>query len=147
VAGRLSSEPEFAKWRQEKNLVRLFTAAVNNVAEGASPRMVLEFLAPAGGFEVTGAGKTEIDPQSYARYDLVARVFGSLDAQGAGSVYRELKSLIDQAHREIVSPGQPFDRTFSQAIEHLLAVPVQEGAVEVGRRARCTRTPRRSWRG
>lgn len=132
LAGRLSSEPEFARWMQEKDLVRRFTAAVNNVAEGASPRMVLGFLAPAGGFEVTGSGvKTEIDPRSYARYDLVARVFGSLDAQAAGSVYRELRPLIDQAHREIAPPGQPFDRTFSQAIEHLLAVPVQEGSVEV----------------
>jgi hypothetical protein len=132
LASRLSSEPEFAKWMQEKDLVRRFTAAVNNVAEGASPRMVLGFLAPAGGFEVAQAGgKTTIDAGSYARYDLVARVFGSLDAQGAGGVYRELKSLIDQAHREIAPPGQPFDRTFSQAIEHLLAVPVPEGPVEV----------------
>ncbi|WP_164020108.1 DUF3014 domain-containing protein [Pyxidicoccus trucidator] len=132
LTSRLSSEPEFAKWLQEKDLVRRFTAAVNNVAEGASPRMVLGFLAPAGGFEVTGSGgKTQIDPRSYARYDVVARVFGSLDAQAAGSVYRELKSLIDQAHREIAPPGQPFDRTFSQAIGHLLEVSVPEGAVEV----------------
>ncbi|MBZ4422034.1 DUF3014 domain-containing protein [Myxococcus sp. RHSTA-1-4] len=130
--GRLSSEPEFAKWLQEKDLVRRFTAAVNNVAEGASPRMVLGFLAPAGGFEVAGAkGKTTIEPRSYARYDTVARVFGSLDAQAAGSVYRELKPLIDQAHREIAPPAQTFDGTFSRAIQHLLAVPVQEGAVEV----------------
>jgi hypothetical protein len=133
LLGRLSSEPEFAKWLQEKDLVRRFTAAVNNVAEGASPRMVLGFLAPAGGFEVSQVDRatTVIDPRSYGRYDTVARVFGSLDAQAAGSVYRELKPLIDQAHREIAPPGQPFDRTFSQAIQHLLAVPVQEGPVEV----------------
>ncbi|MCP3142226.1 DUF3014 domain-containing protein [Pyxidicoccus xibeiensis] len=132
LTGRLSSEPEFAKWMQEKDLVRRFTAAVNNIAEGVSPRMVLGFLAPAGGFEVSQVdGTTVIDPPSYGRYDTVARVFGSLDAQGAGSVYRELKPLIDQAHGEIAPPGQPFDRTFSQAIQHLLAVPVQEGPVEV----------------
>ncbi|WP_343073247.1 DUF3014 domain-containing protein [Pyxidicoccus fallax] len=130
--GRLSTEPEFAKWLQEKDLVRRFTAAVNNVAEGASPRMVLGFLAPAGGFEVAGAqGKTTIEPRSYARYDTVARVFGSLDAQAAGSVYRELKSLIDQAHRELAPPGQAFDGTFSRAIQHLLTVPIPEGPVEV----------------
>ncbi|MFP2927672.1 DUF3014 domain-containing protein [Pyxidicoccus sp. 3LG] len=133
LMGRLSSEPEFAKWLQEKDLVRRFTAAVNNIAEGASPRMVLGFLAPAGGFEVSQVDKatTVIDPRSYGRYDTVARVFGSLDAQAAGSVYRELKPLIDQAHGEIAPPGQPFDRTFSQAIQHLLTVPVQEGPVEV----------------
>lgn len=132
LMGRLSNEPEFAKWLQEKDLVRRFTAAVNNIAEGASPRMVLGFLAPAGAFEVASArGKTTIAPRSYARYDTVARVFGSLDAQAAGSAYRELRPLLDQAHRELAPPGQPFDRTFSQAIQHLLVVPVPEGAVEV----------------
>lgn len=133
LVGRLSSEPEFAKWLQEKDLVRRFTAAVNNVAEGASPRMVLGFLAPSGGFEVTRerSRPTTIDPRSYARYDTVARVFGSLDAQMAGSVYRELRPLIDQAHRELAPPGQTFDGTFSRAIQHLLAVPIQEGPVEV----------------
>jgi hypothetical protein len=133
LAGRLSGEPELAKWLQEKDLVRRFTAAVNNIAEGASPRMVLGFLAPTGGFEVTrDRGKpTTIDPRSYARYDTVARVFGSLDAQAAGSVYRELKPLIDQAHREIAPPGQTFDGTFSRAIQHLLSVPIPEGPVEV----------------
>ncbi len=132
LVGRLSGEPELAKWLQEKDLVRRFTAAVNNIAEGSSPAMVLGFLAPSGGFQVREArGKATIDDRSYARYDTVARVFGSLDAQLAGSVYRELKPLIDQAHSEIAPPGQTFDATFSRAIQHLLSVPVPQEPVEV----------------
>jgi hypothetical protein len=93
---------------------------------------VLGFLAPAGGFQVAEArGKTTIDARSFARYDTVARVFGSIDAQVAGSVYRELKPLIDQAHSEIAPPGQTFDQTFSQAIQHLLSVPVPQQPLEV----------------
>lgn len=132
LAGRLSSEPEFAKWLQEQDLVRRITAAVNNIAEGASPRTVLGFLAPAGGFQVAEVrGKAAIAPESFARYDTVARVFGSIDAQLAGSVYRELKPLIDQAHSEIAPPGTTFDQTFSQAIQHLLSVPVPQEPMEV----------------
>ncbi|QSQ15585.1 DUF3014 domain-containing protein [Myxococcus landrumensis] len=133
LASRMSEAEELSKWLQEKDLVRRVTAAVNNVAAGDSPRMVLGFLRPAEAFQVVEAkDKTlTIDPKSHARYDLVARVVDTFDAQVAGSMYRDLKPLIDQAHREIAPPGQAFDSTFSHAIQHLLAVPVPEGALEV----------------
>ncbi|WP_338866287.1 DUF3014 domain-containing protein [Myxococcus stipitatus] len=133
LAGRMSEAEELSKWLQEKDLVRRVTAAVNNVAAGDSPRMVLGFLKPADAFQVAEAkDKTlTIDPKSHARYDLVARVVDTFDVQVAGSMYRDLKPLIDQAHREIAPPGQAFDATFGRAIQHLLAVPVPEGALEV----------------
>nr|WP_263974855.1 DUF3014 domain-containing protein [Myxococcus xanthus] len=94
LASQLSPDPELARWMDEKDLVRRFTAAVNNIAEGSSPRTVLGFLAPTGAFQVTQVdGTTVIDPASYARYDTVARVIGSIDTQSAASVYRELKPL------------------------------------------------------
>ncbi|NTX13994.1 DUF3014 domain-containing protein [Myxococcus sp. CA056] len=130
MASRMSEEAELQRWLQEKDLVRRVTAAVNNIAEGVSPRMVLGFLGPADGFQVVeGKDKSvTIDPRSHARYDLVARVFGTFDAQVAKSMYRDLKPLIDQAHGEIAPPGQTFDSTLSRAFQHLLAVPVPEGA-------------------
>ncbi|MCK8498190.1 DUF3014 domain-containing protein [Myxococcus fulvus] len=133
LASRMSEEAELQRWLQEKDLVRRVTAAVNNVADGSSPRMVLGFLAPAGGFQVVEGKdkKLTIDPRSHARYDLVARVFGTFDAQVARSLFKDLKPLIDQAHGEIAPPGQSFDSTLNRAIEHLLSVPVPEGALEV----------------
>ncbi|NVJ01576.1 DUF3014 domain-containing protein [Myxococcus sp. AM009] len=132
LASQLSPEPELARWMNEKDLVRRFTAAVNNIADGSSPRTVLGFLAPTGAFQVTQVdGTTVIDPASYARYDTVARVMGSIDTQAAASVYRELKPAIDQAHAEIAPPGQTFSSSLSAAIQHLLKVPAQEGPVEV----------------
>ncbi|AKQ66252.1 hypothetical protein A176_003164 [Myxococcus hansupus] len=131
-ASQLSPDPELARWMNEKDLVRRFTAAVTSIAEGASPRTMLGFLAPTGAFSVTEVdGTTVIDPASYARYDTVARVIGSIDTQSAASVYRELKPLIDQANAEIAPPGQTFNSSLSAAIQHLLKVPVQEGPVEV----------------
>lgn len=132
LVGKLSVDPELAKWLQERDLVRRFTAAVGNIAEGESPRTVLAFMAPAGAFQATDSGqRTTIDARSYARYDLVARVFGSIDANGSALVFRELRPLIDQAYAEIAPPGQTFDKTFGRAIQHLLDVPVPQGPVEL----------------
>lgn len=134
LVGKLSVDPELARWLQERDLARRFTASVSNIADGESPRASLSFLVPMGAFQVGEAavnGRAEIAPLSYARYDLVARVLGSLDASGAATVYRELKPLIDQAYGEIAPPGQRFETAFGRAIQHLLAVPVPRGPVEV----------------
>lgn len=135
LARGLSSEPEFAKWLGTEGLIQRFTAAVGNIAEGESPRMVLSFLAPAQGFQVNqNGGRAVMNPSGYERYDTVGRVFGSFDAPTAAKVYGELKPLIDGAYAEIAPPGQTFDKTFSRAIEHLLAVPVPQGDVALEER-------------
>ncbi len=132
LASQLSPDPELARWMGEKDLIRRFTAAVNTIADGSSPRTMLGFLAPTGAFQVSQEdGTTVIDPATYGRYDTVARVIGSIDTQSVASVYRELKPLIDQANAEIAPPGQTFNSALSAAIQHLLKVPVQEGPVEV----------------
>lgn len=134
LVGKLSVDPELARWLQERDLARRFTSSVNNIAEGESPRASLLFMAPPGAFQVDASGangRAAVAPLSFARYDLVARVLGSLDVAGAALVYRELQPLIDQAYREIAPPGQSFEATFGRAIQHLLAVPVPQGPVEV----------------
>lgn len=130
LARGLSSEPEFGKWLGQEGLLQRFTTAVSNIADGESPRMVLSFLAPARGFQVAKrGGQTVMEPRGYERYESVARVFGSIDAQAAARVYGELKPLIEGVYVEIAPPGQTFDGTFSRAIQHLLAVPVPQGDV------------------
>ncbi|MBU8894752.1 DUF3014 domain-containing protein [Corallococcus sp. M34] len=133
LVGKLSLEAELAKWLQEKDLIRRFTAAVSNIADGESPRTVLGFLAPTGAFEVNEArgAATTIHPRTYARYDAVARVLGTIDARGSGLVFRELHPLMDQAYAEIAPPGQTFDQALSRAIAAMLAVPAAESPVEV----------------
>lgn len=130
LARGLSSDPAFSKWLGVEGLIQRFTTAVNNIADGESPRMALAFLAPEKGFEAQNdENGLSIDPRSYGRYDTVARVIGSIDAQTAARVYGELKPLIDGAYAEIAPPGQTFERTFGRAIQHLLDVPVPEGDV------------------
>lgn len=130
--GRLSSDAEFQKWLGIEGIIRRITAAISNVAEGESPRAVLAFLAPQGSFQVVERdGRTFIAPESFARYDPVARAFTSLDTQAAAGAYKALKPLFDQAFTEIGRPGQRFDATLSRAIQRLLDTPVPEGDIEV----------------
>lgn len=132
LLGALSSDPDFQKWTANEGLVRRFTAASFNIAEGESPRAVLAFLAPQGPFQVVEReGHTFIAPESYARYDGVARVLGSLDTQATVQAYRMLKPLIDQAFKEIGPPGQRFDAVLSRALQRLIDTPVPEGELEV----------------
>ncbi|HEX8706596.1 MAG TPA: DUF3014 domain-containing protein [Myxococcaceae bacterium] len=142
LVGPLSQDPDLAKWLTLEGLLQRFTTAVTNIADGESPRMVLSFLAPTEGFKVVetplkGAKgkpaqeKITIDPQSYARYDTVARVLGSLDVTGVRYAWVELKPLVDRVYVEIAPPGRTFDQTLNQAIQSLLAVPVPQGDVEV----------------
>jgi hypothetical protein len=140
--GPLSQDPELAKWLALEGLLQRFTTAVTNIADGESPRMVLSFLAPTESFKVvetplkTPKGKprqvkTTIDPKSYERYDAVARVMDSLDVAGARHAWVDLKPLVERVYAEIAPPGRTFAQTLNQAIQHLLAVPVPQGDVEV----------------
>jgi hypothetical protein len=132
LVGALSSAPELQQWLAAEDLVRRFTTAVGNIAEGESPRAALSFMAPPGAFQVVERdGRTVIAPESFARYDAVARVVSSLDAQASARVYRTLKPLIDGAYKEISRPGQRFDQTLARSIQNLLDTPIPEGDLEV----------------
>ncbi len=70
LAKDLSSHPKLAPWLKTKNLVRKFTAAVDNIAHGLSPRPQIDFFSPQGEFKVMKKGRSYyLDPQSYHRYD------------------------------------------------------------------------------
>ncbi|MCY1075471.1 DUF3014 domain-containing protein [Archangium lansingense] len=133
LVGPLSPIPELQKWlASTEDLVRRFTTAAGNIAEGESPRAALSFMAPQGTFQVVEReGRTFIAPESYARYDVVSRVFTSLDTQASVRTYHTLKPLIDAAYKEISRPGQRFDQTLANAIQRLVDTPVPEAELEV----------------
>ncbi|MFE8599689.1 DUF3014 domain-containing protein [Archangium violaceum] len=128
----LSSDAEFLRWLSAEDLVRRFVSATNAVAEGQSPRTQLSFLAPAGGFRINQqAGRMVVAPESYARFDGIARAVASVNAQGVQRVYQELKPFLDAAHAEIAPPGRTLDQALAQAIGRLNGVAVPTGTVEV----------------
>jgi hypothetical protein len=133
LVGPLSSLPELHKWlAATEDLIRRFTTAVGNISEGESPRAALSFMAPPGAFQVVErGGHTVIAPESFARYDTVARIITSLDTQTSARTYQTLRPLIDEAYKEISRPGQRFDQTLANAIQRMLDTPVPEGELEV----------------
>jgi len=133
LAAALSANPKLAAWLVNEDLVRRFTAAVDNIAAGNRPTDQLEFLRPKQAFKVKSAadGSLVIDPASYRRYDTVAAVVASLDTEGTVALYRELLPLIDDAYAEISPPGRSFNDRLEKAFDQILAVPVLDGPQQV----------------
>lgn len=126
----LSNYPKLAEWLKVNDLIRRITAAVDNIAEGVSPRAHLGFLAPQKAFRVVKKGENlVINPQSYHRYDRVADAFAFLDAAGVVRIFQELKPLFQEAYRELGYPHQDFQDTLIRAIKEILGTPIVEGDI------------------
>lgn len=127
LAKKLSSHPMLASWLISKDLIRKFVSAVDNIAEGQSPRLHITFYKPAGKFQVYKKNNLSyIDPGSYARYNEAAEVFNSLNSEGTVMLYRQLKPVIQEAYRELGYPDKNFDKTLTKAIVEMLNVPVMK---------------------
>ena len=132
LAKKISSHPLFIIGLKQEDLIRKFTAIVDNIANGESPRPHLEFLAPKESFKVIKSkGKIYISPESYRRYNSIADVFYSLDTRACVEFYRQIKPLIQEAYRELGYPNKDFDETLKRAIIELLKTPIVEGEIEL----------------
>jgi hypothetical protein len=130
LAKEISSHPRIAGWLQSQSLVRRFVAAVDNIANGLSPRAHIDFFVPPGQFVAVKKGDVFIaDPEGYSRYNTVADVFVSLDSQQCVSLFRALKPLCQEAYRDLGYPDQDFEPTILRAVIELLETPVVEGEV------------------
>ncbi|MFC2158479.1 DUF3014 domain-containing protein [Acidobacteriota bacterium] len=64
----LSSNPELAKWLMTKDIIRKFTATVDNIANGESPRPHIDFYSPSEKFKIElKSGATYIHPSCIIR--------------------------------------------------------------------------------
>jgi DUF3014 family protein len=127
---KISSHPRVAAWLATDGLIRSFTTAVTNIAEGKTPARQLSMLRPSSGFRVLErGGDLIIDPRSYERYDSLAAAAASMDAEGSARLYATLKPRIEEASREL--GVSPFDRTFERTIVLLLSTPVVDGPIRV----------------
>jgi hypothetical protein len=126
VVRELSEHPALASWLATDGLVRRFVLAVDNVAVGISPRKQLPFLAPEGDFsavELEGEAVTTAQA-AYSRYDTVAAVVASIDAEGAVETYERLKPLVQEASAELGYGSGGFDERLAEAVIHLLEAPI-----------------------
>jgi hypothetical protein len=132
LAGKLSSHVQFPGWLTSGNIIRKFTAAVDNIANGESPEPNIDFFEVKGKFKIEWkSGKAYIDPSIYSRYNVVADIFNSLDTTSCTKLFLQLKPACQEAYSELGYPDADFQKTLEKAISHLLAVPVVEDDVEV----------------
>jgi len=132
LAQGLSSQPNFGAWLKTKDLIRKFTAAVDNIANGLSPRLQIEFFTQAEDLKVIKKDrKFYVNPASYERYNLVVDVFDSLNVEECVTFYKKFKPLIQEAYRDLGYPKEDFDQTLFRAIVELLKTPVVRGDILV----------------
>ena len=128
----LSESPAVMAWLPTNGLIRNFTVVVSNIADGATPAKQLKALRPSASFRISERdGSTYVDPRSYDRYVLIADAIGSIDPAGAARLYATLKPRIEEAHRDLGSLNQSFDRTLERAILALLDTPIVDGPVRL----------------
>jgi len=128
----LSSHPVIAAWLTNDQLIRNFTVAVDNVADGDTPARNLRTIAPVAPFQVRRQKDIIfIDDRSYRRFDGHAAAAADLDPKGAAELYRRLKPRLDDAYRERAGPAGDFDRTLRLAIVKLLETPIVQGPIAV----------------
>ena len=91
LVAALSAHPNLAAWLTSDELIRSFTAAIVNIAEGTTPKTHLGILTPAEPFTVgRGPGGRFPSAKSYSRYDSLTEVFLSLDTEGTVKLYGNL---------------------------------------------------------
>lgn len=130
LAEELSSHPKVASWLMSKDLIRKFVAAVDNIANGLSPRPQIDFFTLKGNFKVIEKdGIYYANPESYNRYNLVGDVFSSLNSEDFVKLYGQSKLLIQEAYQDLGYPEKDFDKTLTTAIIELLKVPVVKGEI------------------
>jgi hypothetical protein len=132
LAAALSANPQFASWLVNEDLVRRFVVAVDNIAEGESPRVHLGFMAPKSAFKAWESdGSLHVSPTSYRRYDAITEAFVSLDSQGSIELYRRLEPLVREAYRDLGYPQRSFEDVLRRAAEVVLDTPQITGPVEL----------------
>ena len=130
LAKEVSSHPKLPVWLKSDQLIRRFVAAVDNIANGLSPRPHIDFFIPAGDFKVVKkANLYYADPEGYSRYNPVVDVVVSLDSKQCAYLFRGLKPLFQEAYRDLGYPDQDFQETFLRAVVELLETPVVEGDI------------------
>jgi hypothetical protein len=127
----LSSHPVIAAWLATDGLLRSFTVAVDNIADGVTPAPRLRMVRPADRFRVIDReDEVLIDPRSYARYAPLTAAVDSLDAAAVARLYSTLKPRIEEAYAEL-GRGRSFDVALEQAIVMMLRTPAISGSIRL----------------
>jgi hypothetical protein len=129
---KISADPLVRRGLAFEDLVRRTAVVIDNLANGASPRRQLAFLAPKGDFKARRRGNRQvIDPASYARYDAFAAAVSSVDPAAIGAAWKVARPALQTAYRALGHKGPDLDRGLGRALRRIAGAPVREGDVEL----------------
>jgi hypothetical protein len=124
LLGAISANPELARWLATDDLIRQMARGIDRVSRGLSPARELQVLHPKGEFLVIRrAGQTTIDPESYRRYDPLASLASSMDAQAVADAYRTIQPRLDEAYRALGRSEGTVDQALGVALQNLINTP------------------------
>ena len=125
------SEAEIEAFLPNEQLIRKFVAILDNAAAGRFSSNLVEDLKVNGSFVAREIeeGIFEIDFRSYQRFDKIANVIYSIDANRAAQLYLTIKPLISEAYKELGYLADDFDAVILSALESVLATPEVPGRV------------------
>ncbi|MEE9254560.1 MAG: DUF3014 domain-containing protein [Pseudomonadales bacterium] len=134
MAEGLAQGAIYLNWLRTEELLRRSVALVDSVAGGDLPKQLLPPLALKSEPVVRKHdGLMYLNAASYARYDALVAAIASLDADGLSQIYFVVEPLLDAAFQELGYPGRRFRPRLVAAIDHLLAAPVIDSALELSR--------------
>ncbi|MGZ8136661.1 MAG: DUF3014 domain-containing protein [Methylococcaceae bacterium] len=120
--------PGLAQWLNKDQLIRTYMTIANDFSQGERIGKHMRFLKPAQAFAVNqDENGLFIAPQSYQRYDELAKVIDALDVEATLAIYKNIRPLLMQVFAEFGYPEdyRPEDM-FTRAAAEILAAPVIE---------------------
>ena len=127
-------------WLPQSDLIRRFVVLVESMSGGNLIRGQLGYMPIVGKFSaiklISAKGEPQryrIDPKSYRRYDVLARLVSQLQVSDAINLYHRTKPLLTQAYKELGLPATNFDLVFIKAIDEILKTPEIDGDIKLAR--------------
>jgi hypothetical protein len=113
-------------------LLPRLVATVDNLPRATLTREVYVAQPVAGDLVRAQAdGRVWLDTANFARYDAHVALFEALDARRVVSTYVSFYPLIQQAYRDLGTPGKQFNDRLVEVIDHLLLAPEPSGPLEL----------------
>jgi len=135
IVRELSGHQLLAEMLAVDNLAATFVAAVDNIAEGATPAPHLAGLAPKKTFSPGRSGETLVfDAENAGRYDLLTGLMLSLSPADCVELYRTFYPQLSQAYRDLGYPEGDFHLAVARALRHLRETPTPGGPVLLERK-------------
>ena len=128
----LTQHPDALAWLLGDDLIRNIVIAVENVADGNSPRRALAGLGPREPFLVLEQPEGPIaSPESFARYDGVTAAIAEADTDALASAILRLRPLLEEAYVEVGRPERNFLQALLAALDRLVSVPVPPAPIRL----------------